>query len=329
MKPGDIEIKWEMLSKEAFDSLQEKVASEDLISSGLKFPTQKLPLNVSYENKDFKNQLQEKFSVVKKHAGAPNLYFIKYDRKYGVDLPFTHYGYVAPDWSNAIVFAESFGIFKSVISGFSSALLDSNGYIPAHASVLQVNDRGILFVGGSGAGKTTTLLNLIEPLRTQGINFGVLTDDWAVIKVSSGNIIAETFDPSISLRQRNLDENPDAIFYHHDSIVRSINERVKISLSPHDLYGIQADREMVIIDLIILLDPQEGENILRKISADTLAESATRAAYHYPYVNSSQINRHKKLWRKISQLVPVYSFYTRSINKTFQDLSVIQKAIVP
>lgn len=328
MKPGEIEIKWEMLSQDAFNTLYKEVLEENLISVGLNFPTQKLPLNVSYENENFATQLQEKFFVVEECVGAPYLRFVKYDPKYGVELPFVHYGYVAPDWSDVIVFAESFGIFKSVISGFASALVNPFGYIPAHASVLQIGDKGVLFVGGSGAGKTTTLLNLIEPLRSQGTDFGVLTDDWAIVKIANSNIVAESFDPSISLRQRDLDENPNTQFHHHGEIVRGIRERVKISLSPSHLYGIQANIDRVKIDVVILLNPTKGDDVLHHISADDLASSAVEAAYHYPYVDDLQVERHKEIWRKIAMMIPTYSFCTRSHDRVFQNLSAIREVIV-
>lgn len=327
MKPGDIEIKWEMLSQEIFDALREKVLAEDLISTGLSFLTQQLPLNVSYENEGFKVKLEEKFILVAEHKGVPYLRFVKYDSKYGVELPFAHYGYISPDWSDAIVFAESFGIFKSVISGFASALVYPDGYIPAHASVLQIGGRGVLFVGGSGAGKTTTLLNLIESLRFTSSDFGILTDDWAIIGIVNGDVVAKTFDPSISLRQKDLDENPNMKFHRHDELVQGIRDRVKVSLSPSVLYGVPANRENVKIDVVILLNPVEGDNILHYISADNLASSAIEAAYHYPYVSALQMEHHKKTWCKIAKMIPAYSFYTRSYDGIFQDLSAIREVI--
>jgi|GEM_PF-3762261 len=328
MKPGEIEIKWEMLSQSAFDKLSSKVNRDNLELFGVKFPTQSLQINVSYDNQGFKQLLEEKFGLTAPYKDAPLLTFIRYDKSFGVDLPFKHYGYVSPDGRNAIVFAGSFGMFKSTISGFASYSMDAFGFVPAHASALEVNGKGILFIGGSGAGKTTMLLNVIEPLRVRGVSFSVLTDDWAIVKIDNDGVIAETFDPSISLKEKNLIENGNIRFYEHEALVQAIKERIKVSSSPDKLYGISATAHKINVDVIVLLKPDIGDAKLHISGGEELADIAVESAYHYPYVNDKQRNRHKDVRFKTAKRIPVYSFYTRSFDGNFQNLGALEEVIL-
>ena len=328
MKPGEIEIKWEMLSEKAFDGLSAKVGCNNLELFGIKFPTQSLQFNVSYNNHGFKSLLEEKFGLIAPHKNAPLLTFIRHDKSFGFDLPFKHYGYVSSNKKSAIVFAGSFGMFKSTISGFASLFMSQYGFVPAHASALQVGNRGILFVGGSGAGKTTTLLNIVEVLRVKNIAFSILTDDWAIVKSDNDCIIAETFDPSISLKEKNLIENNSIRFRNHEVLVQAIKERVKVSSSPDMLYGEGKTTSKIRVDMIILLKPFSGNPDIYTSNGDELADTAVKSAYHYPYVNKNQMTHHKNVWREIAKQVPIYSFYTRSLSGDFQDLTNLKEVIL-
>ena len=229
--------------------------------------------------------------------------------------------------NEALVFASSFGIFKSAISGYASLFMESRGYVPAHASVLSAAGKGLLLTGGSAAGKTTTLLNLVDWLLASGKPVGVLTDDWAVVMERNSGYIAESFDPSISLKQKNLDENRHLRFHHHEDIWQTVATQKKVSRSPEDLYGRTIGVEQVELDAVILLLPEEGDRSLHHVDVDSFAKQVVDAAYHYPYVSADQVRRHEAFWVKLAQRVPVFSFSTRGYGNPSQSIDALKELI--
>lgn len=328
MSIGTKEIMWEGLPDRQFkELLQKAVDGDSLKTCGLCFHTIDLKLSVSYNDPGFESLLGEKFGVLLPHRNSPHLTFIPDHGRLGFKLPFKHFGYISTAPDRALVFASSFGIFKSVISGYASMLMDGRGYVPAHASVLSVDGFGLLLVGGSSAGKTTTLLNLVDWSIHSGRPFQILTDDWAVVTEKEGKYIAESFDPSISLRQRNLDENPRLYFAHHKEIQKAIAIQKKVSRSPDALYGNHTRIERVQIDAVVLLLPEEGNGGLLDINPDYFAKAAVDAAYHYPYVSTNQIKRHRMFWESLAKKIPIFSFFTRGPGKKFQPIDALKELI--
>lgn len=305
------EIAWEGIFKESFDEIyRQAVHVESLEKWGIVFPSMKTTLNVCYDNPGFRDLLKEKFELRKPYADAARLTFVRDDGRLAYRLPYRHYGYVSRESRDCLVFAASFGIFKSTISGYASYLDESENCIPAHASVLSVDGKGILLTGGSAAGKTTTLLNLVAHFRGKGSEVRVLTDDWAIIKRVSDRYVAMSYDPSISLRQRNLDENPHLRFNQHAELCARISRQKKVSLCPDDLYGESTVASTVPLDAIVVLVPNEGRDDVF-CDRSVLSEAAIDAAYHYPYISPSQEFMHKGLWLDMLNRLPVKIFHTR------------------
>lgn len=305
------EIAWEGVSKERFNEIYLQAAhGEQLERWGIIFPSMNTTLNVYYDNPGFRDLLREKFELRELYVDAARFTFVNDDGRLTYKLPYRHYGYVSQDSKDCLVFASSFGIFKSAISGYASYIDETEDCFPAHASVLSVDGKGILLTGGSATGKTTTLLNLVAYFRSQGREVRVLTDDWAIIKKISSGYMAMAYDPSVSLRQRNLDENPNLIFHHHDDLRERISKQKKVSLCPDDLYGEPTVTSNVTINVVVVLVPNEGRDGAFCPSS-ILAEAAVDAAYHYPYISPSQEFMHKGLWVDMLEMLPVQIFHTR------------------
>ncbi len=89
-------------------------------------------------------------------------------------------------------------------------LLHSHELYALHANVLVKNDSGILFLGGSGSGKSTVAISLIR----QG--WGYLSDDVNLIRKSLEGIEALafqkgfSFDPNLSIHYPDLNNHPEA-----------------------------------------------------------------------------------------------------------------------
>lgn len=328
MKIGEKEIEWELISQGRFDELyQRAIGGDELERRGISFPGIDFGLNVSYDNQEFEPLLREKFKLCLPYDKAPHLTFIRDYGRLGCELPYRHYGYVSDSLNAALVFASSFGIFKSTISGYASLLMDSRGFVPAHASVLSVCSKGLLLTGGSAAGKTTTLLNLVDWFLGLGESVGVLTDDWAIVTESGDNYVAESFDPSVSLQQRNLDENQHLRFHRHEDIQRTIAAQKKVSLCPEDLYSLPIGIKQVGLDVVILLVPEEGGGGLHPMDGHNFAREVIDAAYHYPYVSAEQIARHEAFWVKLAQKLSVFSFSTRGYGGLVQSIDALKELI--
>ncbi len=320
---GKREIDWEEVSQEAFEHLISLVDG-DMPRVGIVFPTMPQVLNVRYYEPQFLEKLVEKFEVREPYEVAPELVFVRHnEEKFGFSLPSKHYGYVEQGANRSIVFAGSFGMFKSTISGFASLQVADAGYLPAHSSVLSIGEKGVLLVGGSGAGKTTTLIKLVSRALRKKETVRVLTDDWSVLDWQDGCLYAQAFDPSISLRQKDLDFNTDALLHNRESLVEQIAQKGKISLSPNELFGTDIGARKIRIDTIVILKPVVGEAEVQKIDQLEFATAAVETAYHYPYVQETQKELHRQAWAQIYGRVPTASFFTRGFGENPQSLEAL------
>ncbi|MFC4624481.1 HPr kinase/phosphorylase [Daeguia caeni] len=59
-----------------------------------------------------------------------------------------------------------------------------------HATTVQLNGRGIIIMGKSGAGKTELALTLIERARLRGEKAALVADDRTLLKVENDRLIA-------------------------------------------------------------------------------------------------------------------------------------------
>lgn len=328
MNIGEKEIVWGPLSREQFKELFRRAVGGNTLSVyGIMFPSIDFGLNVSFDNPGFKKLLNEKFGLCPPYNGVPHLTFIRDYGRLRHKISYKHYGYISETMDEALVLASSFGMFKSTISGYASLFMEGRGYVPAHASVLSASGKGILLAGGSAAGKTTALLNLVDWLLKSGKSVGVLTDDWAIVAEKGGEYIAKSFDPSISLRQNNLSENQHLRFYCHEDIQQMVATQEKISRSPEDLYGRPIGVEKVVLSTIILLLSEEGDGKLHPVNVDEFARAIVGAAYHYPYVSIDQIRRHESFWVELAQKLPVFSFSTRGHRSPSQSIDVLKELI--
>lgn len=326
---GGKEILWEEIKTPLFADMMRQIYSHtQTVTRGISFGCNALRINVQYDNPDFKELLEEKFDLSEPYLGVPCLTFVRYKNVFGFKLPYEQYGYVSEDRRSALVFASSFGVFKSVISGYTSLCLEHLGHIPVHGSVFSVNRKGVVLTGGTLAGKTTTLLKLVSMAMRDGQEVKILTDDWAVISEGSCYYTARTFDHSVSLRERDLVENPDIRFCRHNDLVEIIRRRSKISMKPEDLYGLPVGADRIKLDVVILLKPLPGTADLRPIDAAEFADEVIDAAYHYPYISQSQIKAHKDFWMKAVARLKVFAFATRPMAGKLQDVDKIRRLLM-
>lgn len=326
----DKEILWEKISQSRFSSILEAIGRRyvELISRGIHFETRNLRFNLKYGDRNFDALLAEKFNITDCcHCNVSCLYFIHHDGSFGFELPYRNYGYIDAKEKHAIVFADSFGIFKSVISGFASFLLQNLGYKPSHASVLVTEKQGVIFSGGYMAGKTTTLINLVDYLLKDNMQVGILTDDWAVLSKKHGKYIAETFDHSVSFNEKTVQENRHITFCRSNKIKELIGRQTKFSITPEQLSSSIRKTTEAEINKVVILDPHPGKSELQKITNKEFAQEMIDAAYHYPYIRQGQIYRHYNFWLELAKEIQVFKFATRSASGHFQNLEPLWRLL--
>lgn len=333
MNPGDKEVEWGLVESSFFNQMLKRSAEiAKLRTQEVAFHDFDLKIKVVYDDPAYQNLLIEKFYVTDSlHFQTDSqMHFVRHRYDHKVQLPFRNYGFVNEEnQRETIVFAPSFGVFKSVISGFASFCYEGEGYYPVHGSVLQVNGHGVLFIGGSMAGKTTTLINIAHDMLKRGKVVQVLGDDWSVVKwQASGDLVAETFDPSVSLRKRNLEENLNVTFACQDWLFEQFATREKLSLPPYILYGNESTTNAVKIDRIVLLRPHPGPCSLRKEESDEeVARQIVHDAYHYPYVTEDQKDRHAAFWCDVQKRIEILCFNTRPDEGGRQSLAPIEEML--
>lgn len=80
-----------------------------------------------------------------------------------------------------------------ILSGVLCVLLRQRGLLVLHASCININNKGVAFMGGSGWGKST----LVTAFHTQG--YDVLTDDVLPIKIEKNQAIVFPSYPQFKL----------------------------------------------------------------------------------------------------------------------------------
>lgn len=322
------EIEWHRLETEEFECLRNVYSSNCLISCGLSFALLETKLNVHFLHPLFIDKLREKFNVSNpKDGDIPEIFFVDRSNNPRESERDRNCGYISRCGRKAVVFANEFGIFKSVINSFASYLAAPYGYVPVHASVVEINGCGILFVGGHNAGKTTVLINFIDDSIRAGDSVRVLTDDWAIIHKEAG-YIAQTFDPSISLKLSDLRENAHLLFVHNQDLKQLFNGRTKISLHPQNLYGLSCNAESIELKIIVLLtDQMKGSVISAEAKVDD-PQKIVDAAYHYPYVIPDQTSEHVSFWRDAIKQLRFISFARGNPEDKIKNIKFLRKKIL-
>ncbi|MFH1822734.1 MAG: hypothetical protein ABH830_03460 [Patescibacteria group bacterium] len=314
------EIYWEEIPYGKILLLEKRIRKETSLNEfGINFTEPNIKLLVEYDNLNFYELLDQKFSICKANDCVPmRLICISCQTALNLQIPYPNYGYVADNRKLVIIFAKSFGVFKSVISGVASLYLENESYSPMHASVISTNTTGVAFAGGCSAGKTTTLLNVADSILRINLECRILTDDWAILRKSGSHYIAHSFDRSISVTKKTLAENEHLVKIQRHELLQKLKTSKKISMLPSKMFNAKVDAMEVKIDTIIILNPTLGGNSLQKISAKDFIDVMINSAYHYPYINKDQIAHHREFWQKVFNKVRTFMFYTRNSDDSLQ-----------
>ncbi|MFH1156042.1 MAG: hypothetical protein V1793_19720 [Pseudomonadota bacterium] len=162
------------------------------------------------------------------------------------------------------------------------ALLLQRGLIPLHGSAVNINGRGVLFVGESGAGKST----LTRALCSRGYSF--LTDDIAAIKVSGERqpIVFPGY-PQQKLWQDTLDRMD--VNASESLLVRVFNTMKKFSVPASELFF----QKPLPIDRIYEIKTWPGKTLeLEPVRGAAKAGLIMQNTYRAFLVNGMDVGRH-------------------------------------
>lgn len=220
--------------------------------------------------------------------------------------------------------SDELGLFRSLVVGFASTLLEDLGNHPVHGSMMQVNGKGVIFIGEHGAGKTTSLYHLqyLAPRsRTQ-----ILTDDWSFASTQGNNTVMTTFDKTVTLDPSFLEKYP---------YLKAIVQQKKMNscykkeyCQPHLLFENEKNEvESIALKQVVVLENLPGAPLLRTITPDRAAELIVDSTYHMPDCYPKKREEHLVYWRKTLRTVDLFSFNTDCGSDLRKNYSLLEEAL--
>lgn len=141
-----------------------------------------------------------------------------------------------------------------------------------HACVLEINGIGILIKGGSGTGKTSLMLGLLERARLENLTAIMIADDQVLLKHDKNSLIActpEAIAGLVEVRGHGILQHP-----HKSScevrLIVNILEDEKIERMPEQKYQIFESQKLPLVEV-----PQRHENQAVRIIFAWLNENAS------------------------------------------------------
>jgi hypothetical protein len=136
--------------------------------------------------------------------------------------------------------------FQSVLIPALKYLLLLQGKLLLHAGAVATEDgRGLIFVGLSGAGKTTTCISLTRA------GFSFLSDDLVVLSFLDGKARVEGIREHMNLTKQTLEFFPEFASYREE--VQKAENRGKVPVNPEALFGKDRVRDRAVIDAISVI----------------------------------------------------------------------------
>ena len=141
-----------------------------------------------------------------------------------------------------------------------------------HACALEINGIGILIKGGSGTGKTSLMLGLLERARLENLNAILVVDDQVLLKSGRHNLVAhapQAIAGLIELRGHGILQHPHKSSCKVRLIVNIIQDE-KIERMPGQKYLTFENHKLPLIEV-----PQRHETQAVRIVFAWLNENAS------------------------------------------------------
>ncbi|MEK6938317.1 MAG: hypothetical protein AABX04_04705 [Nanoarchaeota archaeon] len=217
-----------------------------------------------------------------------------------------HIGFYDEKNHYALTTGKGYGLFKSLIIGFASAIAQEKGYHPAHASFIELNGRGIMLTGSHKAGKTTSLMHLMQVLKEYSPK--ILTDDWVLTNENDGAVFS--LEDNLSFSRTFCEE------FSYLNLIPSYEKNVvdglkKVYVHPDEVFGESTKINKSKINTIVMLEPVNRTNLFEYPEREIVVEYIINGTYHMPDCNPRQVQRHRDFWMDTLSNTQFFSFDTR------------------
>lgn len=262
-------------------------------------------IEILTDKKEYQDLLLEKYNLEGEKGKKLLLYYVSIEDK----SKSKGYVYYSNTEIIAFVFGYSFGYLKTVISGLVSLYLRKFNFFPIHGAVFSIDDKSVLIIGSSGAGKS---YSLIQSLSKYGQNrkVKVLTDDWAFLKYENKSLVAKVIDNSVSIEKKYLEQVKHLLADYDLSLIRFLN-RNKSSFSKKDFNDIEFVNEIEINEVYIL----ETKNDYDIETIDLVCKTID----FFPFRNEIEEYKYKKFLKVIFSSLSIkrIKFQSIDLNDTF------------
>jgi hypothetical protein len=225
--------------------------------------------------------------------------------------------YYAANGNEVIIEPLAEGDEKSVrlyfLSNAMAAILYQRGYIPLHASAIYTNDGIALFMGDTGAGKSTTVATL------QAKGYRIFSDDVCVPILESDMIKAFPAYPMMKLWKDSFVKTGIDSFQEENRIRPDLE---KYGKSFYESFDIQAQpvKQIFILEKDATLEKTQIRT--QPIQGIEAFKHLQYYAYRLPYIEAMDMKKvYFELLIKLSNQIPVTLISRPDDNTTFNDLT--------
>lgn len=262
-------------------------------------------IEIITDKKEYQKLLLEKYNLEVIKERKLLLYYVSIEDK----NKSKGYIYYSDTEIVAFIFGYSFGYLKTVINGLVSLYLREFDFFPIHGAIFSIDNKSVLIIGSSGAGKS---YSLIQSLFKYGQNrkVEILTDDWAFLQYKHNSLVAKSIDNSVSIEKKYLEQIKNLLIDYDLSLKRFIN-RNKSSFSKNDFNNIEFLNEIEINEIYIL----ENKNDCDLETIDLVFKTMD----FFPFKNELEKYNYKIFLKKIFSSLPInrIKFHSLDLNDTF------------
>lgn len=205
---------------------------------------------------------------------------------------------------------NSFGLIKSTIIGYYSAIMQYHGKTPLHCGALEFKEKTAVFIGGSGVGKTTLILNMVNIYYDKGLQ--ILSDDWCFVDEQTHKVTpVENF---FSFKENHIHENPhiplEKIKEH--SVIKG---KKKYYIHRDAIYKYKSIKNT--LEIICFLTPlPSSDSLFLDIDYNEVLDKIIDSVYHMPTILKE---KRREFWSVQLQKKKVLAINSRCYNTKSQD----------
>lgn len=309
------EVGWLRLGGRAFDVLWEHAGEQQLMTVELGLSIGET-LTVGFDNPRYVDVLAEKFDVNStRQISGHDCQLLYVEQVPGVPMgqAGSSPGFISSTRDQCLIVGKGPGKLKSLVSSLAGYFFERETHGPLHGAVLEVGGRGVVLIGGRGAGKTTNSFKLATAMPER---VSVLCDDWSSVRFAPDRLRARAVDRSVSFTRELLAE-----FALVDPL-GVLESPEKHSCPPEELFRDTKPVHAVDLEVFVGLVPVRSDLYPVRVQPELMSEHIVRTAYHYPYVDQDLMDLHRREWEACLPRESCYFWPIRNENGEYRQVSL-------